>query len=155
MADGNLARIWKDAWKAFLVWAGISVVLVVLFGYGGWMFSIGIGLIFLLSFCVLRAAELLAWIGYSLGWLKPAGPGRAPPLAPGSPTPNPSMGSVPLCSSCNGTGQMLCPLCRGTRGKSVGPGTAEGSWQWVPCTYCIGSGSVQCTSTYGAPHTTA
>jgi hypothetical protein len=155
MANGNFVRIWKDAAKAFFVWAGIAAVLVIFFGYGGWMISLGIGLIFLVCFCTLRAAELLAWIGYGLGWLKPGGPAMAPPLSSGAPGPNPAMGSVPVCGTCNGSGQMLCPRCRGTRGQSVGPGTAEGTWQWVPCSFCNGSGSVQCTGTYGTPHTTS
>jgi hypothetical protein len=60
---------------------------------------------------------------------------------------------VPNCNECQGTGQMRCPQCGGSRGQNVGPGSAQGTWQWVPCGYCLGAGTVRCTSTYGRPHT--
>lgn len=53
------------------------------------------------------------------------------------------------CNTCGGSGQMTCPSCRGQRGRWEMPQTANGTSQWVPCSYCIGSGTVQCTSSFG------
>jgi hypothetical protein len=141
----NIGRIIKDGLKALVAWMVISAVLVYFFRYPGWIISQLVGLIFLGLFVALRAAELLFWVLGFLGFAR-GGPSRAAPPVTSGPT-SPQGSASRTCSTCNGTGQMSCPVCRGMRGQ-----TEQGTGSWLPCPYCVSNGAVQCTSCSGVGH---
>ncbi len=49
------------------------------------------------------------------------------------------------CRSCGNQGA-VCPSCLGARGHMVSPQTESGTSYWVNCSYCTGSGRVQCST---------
>jgi hypothetical protein len=138
----------KDALKAFALWVVASLLLAVFFGQSGVVFSQALGFILVVSFIVLRSAELLRFILLKTG-LGRAGGTPLPQAAYQSGGSGSSGSAQPPCHQCGGSGRMTCPSCRGMRGSYSQPQTAAGSSQWVPCPMCIGSGTVQCTSSFG------
>jgi hypothetical protein len=152
---GNMLwAIIKDFLKAFLFWAVASALLIYFFKYPGLILSGLLGLIFIASFVANWGAQLLFWLLHFIGFAKGRSP---PPLVPAVPGQIPNPVSAPnaqgtRCQTCSGTGQMSCPVCRGTRGQWERPQTAEGTGRWIPCTYCVGNGTAQCTSCSGSGH---
>lgn len=104
----NLWIVIKDGLKAFLFWLIASFLMIHFWGDVGKMLSYGLGFIFIVAFCALWAAKLLAWF-LSLG-NRPAQPpaGWSPPAStpPVQPTYCPKCGAAWVagaakCSSCN------------------------------------------------------
>lgn len=56
------------------------------------------------------------------------------------------------CSSCNGTGRQICPIC-GSTGSQLVPQvnfyTHQTYWQYVSCSWCGGSGYKRCLACNG------
>jgi hypothetical protein len=90
----------------------------------------------------------VAWAVPRLVKVLPAGRVGNRPQGNAVPSYGPGTDS-PRCTTCGGSGQMTCPTCRGQRGHWETPQTAEGTSRWLPCSYCISSGTVQCTSGFG------
>ena len=90
----------------------------------------------------------VAWVVLRLVKASPAGQSVNRPQGNAGPFQG-SPANSSRCTTCGGSGQMTCPTCRGQRGHWETPQTAEGTSRWVPCSYCIGSGTVQCTSGFG------
>ena len=134
-----------DGLKAVLAWAAITVVLVALFKYPGWVISQLVGFVFVVSFIAIWGSKIL----YAM-----LSPLKGHPPRPGLPVQPPRPGQQTTstrraCSTCSGSGYMSCPGCRGMRGRWDLPTTSSGTSQWVPCTLCVGNGSVQCSSCSG------
>lgn len=144
----DFGRAIKDGLKAIGAWVVLTVILVLLFHYPGWIIAQFIGLIFVVCFIALWGARILFAI------LKPftVGGGGAPPRQqpPAAGPGGQPQAASRTCSTCGGSGRMTCPSCRGQRGRYDMPTTAQGTSQWVPCSYCVGNGSTQCTSCSGA-----
>ena len=104
----TVGRIVKDGLQAFVVWLVISVALIYFFGYPGRMIAMFIGVIFLVCFCALRAAELLA---FTIGLFRrqPAPPPSRPPSAP--PKAQPQLQYCPKCGSAWVAGAARCANC--------------------------------------------
>jgi len=147
MATNVIGRALKDGLKAVLLWAALTVVLVALFRYPGWIISQFLALIFVVCFIALWGARILFWLLNLLnGGRGIAGPAAAAPNSPAGQQPGDNRRP---CGTCNASGRMACPVCHGMRGRNEMPTTASGTSQWAPCTYCAGNGTVQCTSCSG------
>ncbi len=90
----------------------------------------------------------VAWVAPRLVKVLPAGPGGGRPQGNAGPFQGAGTDTA-RCNTCGGSGQMTCPTCRGQKGHWETPQTAEGASRWAPCSYCIGNGTVQCTSAFG------
>jgi hypothetical protein len=142
----TLLAMLKDGLKAFLFWAVASGVLIYFFKYPGLIFSELLGLIFLAAFVATWGAQLLFWLLSLIGFARVRRPAALPPVA-GGPNQSAGPGSAPNaqgrpCQPCGGSGRIGCSACFGARGRRERPQTAEGTGQWIPCSYCVGSGSV-------------
>ena len=147
---GNLLwAIIKDGLKALAFWAVASLIMIFLWGYTGRMLSLGLGMIFIVSFIGLNLKRIVI---YFTGPGVPQGGGGGLPGVP--PAPQAASGRIP-CSTCGGTGRMMCSGCGGRGGYNVMPQTESGGMQWVPHSYCAGSGTLQCTSCSGTGYLNA
>ena len=146
---GNLLwAIIKDGLKALAFWAVASLIMIFLWGYTGRMLSLGLGMIFIVSFI---GANLKRIVNYFTGPGVPQGGGGLPGVPPAAQT---ASGRIP-CSTCGGTGRMMCSGCGGRGGHNVMPQTESGGMQWVPHSYCGASGTLQCTSCSGTGYLNA
>lgn len=83
--------------------------------------------------------EPVAWQSDPATAAAAAVPATAPPYGwEASPLP-----ATEPCPRCGGRGE-TCPRCQGMRGAFELPTGESGTSTWVPCTYCVGSGRVQC-----------
>jgi hypothetical protein len=104
----------------------------------GWLFAANV----LFGWTIIGWFGCLGYVLYAL--MKRSGAIRAGSLAeplaaapPFEPTAGPR-----VCPSCD-RGQASCPAC----------GKRQGDWRdsvWVPCSYCLGSGTVQCMTCGGS-----
>ena len=105
---GTLKRIAWDGLKAFIFWLVARTLLIYFLGYPGYMLSILLGLIFLVSFFALRFTEIVAYI-VSLGRRPP----KPPPYTPPPPLPPPPQAPAycPKCGSAWVPGARTCANC--------------------------------------------
>ncbi len=104
----TMGKIAKDGFQALLVVLGIGVVLVFFFGYGGFMITALIGMIFLVAFVVKHIAELGAFFIYKAKKEEFAPP---PPL-PDFSAPQPAVPKFcPQCGAPWAAGAEACVKC--------------------------------------------
>jgi len=106
---GNIQRIVKDGLQAFAFWAVASLAMVYFLGDFGKLLSIGLGVIFIVAFCALRAAELLGWL-FHLG-NRPAPPAWQPPASAPPAAPPVQLEYCPKCGAKWVAGAQQCANC--------------------------------------------
>jgi len=139
---GNLLwAIVKDGLKALAFWAVASLVMIFLWGYTGRMLSLGLGMIFIVSFIGLNLKRIVTYFTGPGG--VPAGSAGGgfpaiPPVTPrvGSPEPKPCPEGV--------DGWMTCPMCSGNGVRM------QGGTQLETCNGCNGLRRVHCTRCGGS-----
>jgi hypothetical protein len=106
---GNIQRIIKDGLQAFVFWAIASVLMIYFWGDIGKMLSAILGFIFILSFCVLRFTELVAWAMSLFSRQNQAPPEWKPPVsAPPAPV---QQQYCPKCGAQWVAGAQRCANC--------------------------------------------
>ena len=138
-----LWAIAKDGLKALAFWLVASVVMIYLWGYAGRMLSIGLGLIFIVSFIGANLKRIVVSVqsssGRSAGILPPPFPVQGQSQAqPGTPN--------TVCTQCGGAGRTTCYGCNGSGYRYDGVQNSlcficSGQRSFV-CTTCSGSGMI-------------
>lgn len=132
-----LWAILKDGLKALAFWIVASLAMVYFWGNAGRMFSMLLGLIFIVSFIGVNLKRIVMA-------LQSSGARRGAP----APTTDPNLGAPPnatakTCLACNGRGSTSCYGCNGS-GKGYDYNSNP-----VSCFHCGGQGSLMCSSCVG------
>jgi hypothetical protein len=124
-----LWTIIKDGLIALAFWVVARIVMVYLWGYSGYILSLGLGVILVVSFIGVTLKRIVNQFG-----------GGAGPVAPtGS-----YAGDIPkrACPICAGTRTVTCEFCRGSGLTTYPGGVTE------RCPHCTG-GTQTCLSCHG------
>jgi hypothetical protein len=132
-----LWTIIKDGLQAFAFWLVASLVMIYLWGYAGRMLSLGLGIIFVISFIAVTLKRIVS----SLTGSRVGQGAGLPPLPDPKPADAGKSSSRP-CPTCGGSGRTPCIRCNGS-------GWVYQNYENALCPGCSGSRGYQCTTCSG------